>query len=420
MRQLTLKRLVTLLAVLILELAVDEVRAEDNQGAGFGSPNAAENIIKEDAKEKGALILERIAQPWFDWKKKIKKDYGISLGIDYTTVYFKSSENGFSGDDKSAAGMVRFFGSWELVGRGTKNSGAFVWKVEHRHKFTNTPPQTFAFDQGIVGLIEPPFSDQRDRFTNLYWRQRLNDGKITLLGGLLDVTDYVDVFVLGIPWKGFMNLAFSTGTSTIFLPNDATMGFAGGAMLTDQIYIIGGVANAFTDSTAPFDTVGDFFDKNDYFTSFEIGWTQSQEQIYLENAHVTFWHVDDSIAAGTPGGWGAAFQYFTFINENLMPFIRAGFADDGGTLMEKSVSIGLGYQKIAGRDLLGIGLNWGEPNEDTFGPGLKDQVTVELFYRFQLAEQFAITPDIQFILDPATNPTENSLWIFGLRARLAL
>ena len=157
------------------------------------------------------------------------------------------------------------------------------------------------------------------------------------------------------------------------------MGFAGGAMLTDQIYIIGSVANAFTDSTAPFDTVNDFFDKNDYFTSFEMGWTQSQEQIYLENAHVTFWHVDDSVLAGTPGGWGLAFQYVTFINENLMPFVRAGFADDGGTLMEKSVSIGLGYQKIAGRDLLGIGLNWGEPNEDTFGPGLKDQITVELF-----------------------------------------
>ncbi len=412
--------LVTLLAVLNLALAVNGVRAEDNQGAGFGSPNAAENIIKEDAKIKGGFITKRITQPWFDWKKKIKKDHGISLGIDYTTVYFKSSESGFSGDDETAAGMVRFFGSWELVGRGTKNSGAFVWKVEHRHKYTDIPPQSFGFDQGIVGLIEPPFSDQGGRVTNLYWRQHLNDGKVTLLGGLLDVTDYVDVFILGIPWSGFMNLAFSTGTSTIFLPNDAATGFAGGAMLTDEIYIIGGIANAYTDSTDPFDTVNDFFSENEYFTSFELGWTQSQDQIYLENTHLTFWHVDSSIPAGTPGGWGTAFQYVTFINENLMPFIRAGFADDGGTLMEKSVSVGLGYQKIAGRDLLGIGLNWGEPNEDTLGPGLKDQITVELFYRFQLAEQFALTPDIQYIQDPALNPNEDSLWIFGLRARLAL
>lgn len=88
--------------------------------------------------------------------------------------------------------------------------------------------------------------------------------------------------------------------------------------------------------------------------------------------------------------------------------------------MEKSVSVGLGYQKIAGRDLLGVGLNWGDPNEDTLEPGLKDQITVELFYRFQLADHFALTPDIQFVQDPALNPNENSLWIFGLRARLAL
>ena len=88
--------------------------------------------------------------------------------------------------------------------------------------------------------------------------------------------------------------------------------------------------------------------------------------------------------------------------------------------MEKSVSVGLGYQKIAGHDSLGVAFNWGEPNEDTFGPGLKDQISLEVFYRFQLTEQFALTPDIQYIQDPATNPNENSLWIFGLRARLAL
>ena len=88
--------------------------------------------------------------------------------------------------------------------------------------------------------------------------------------------------------------------------------------------------------------------------------------------------------------------------------------------MGKSVSAGLAYQKIAGHDVLGVGFNWEEPNEDTFGPGLKDQIILEMYYHFQLAEQFALTPDIQFIQDPALNPSENSLWIFGLRMRLAL
>jgi porin len=414
------KRFLLLLVVLNLALVVNVACADEDRGAGFGGPNATENILKEDAEKKRGFITERITQPWFDWKKKIQQKYGLALGFDYSSVYLKSSETGFSGEDNAAGGMVRFFGSWELIGRGTKDSGAIVWKVEHRHKYTDNSPNSLGFDQGIVGLIEAPFSDQGFRVTNLFWRQRLNDGKVTLVGGFLDVTDYVDVFALGSPWTGFLNFAFSTGSTTMFTPDDATLGFAAGAMLTDELYIIGGLTNAYSDPTDPFDSAKDFFNENEYFKTIELGWTQSQDRIYLDNTHVTFWHVDDSVAAGTPGGWGAAFQFVTFINKNLMPFVRAGYADDGGTLMEKSVSAGLAYQKIAGRDVLGIGFNWGEPNEDTFGPGLKDQITLEMYYRFQLAEQIALTPDIQYIQDPATNPNENSLWIFGLRARLAL
>jgi porin len=38
----------------------------------------------------------------------------------------------------------------------------------------------------------------------------------------------------------------------------------------------------------------------------------------------------------------------------------------------------------------------------------------------QLTQELAITPDIQLLIDPALNPDEDSIWVFGLRARLAL
>jgi len=409
----------TLVAVLGLAL-IANAGAQEQGNAAFGGPNATENIIREDAEEKGGFFKKRISQPWFDWKKRMQEEHGLSLGADYSGVHLKSNENGASGKDSAGGGIARFYGSWDLVGRGTNSSGAFVWKVENRHKYTSISPQAFGFDQGIVGLIEPPFSDQGSRWTNLFWRQRLNDGKVVVIGGLLDATDYVDVFALGSPWTGFLNFAFSTGTTTIFVPNDATAGFAAGAMLTDNLYTIGGIVNAYSDPTEPLEGVDDFFKDNEYFSSIELGWTKSQDLIYLENTHVTLWHVDKSVRAGTPGGWGSAFQYITYLNDNLMPFVRAGYADDGGTLMQKSVSVGFAYQKIAGSDVLGVGLNWGEVNENTFVPGLKDQTSLEAYYRFQLTEQFALTPDIQYIKDPPLNPVVDSLWIVGLRARLAL
>jgi porin len=45
---------------------------------------------------------------------------------------------------------------------------------------------------------------------------------------------------------------------------------------------------------------------------------------------------------------------------------------------------------------------------------------VAVFYRSQQTEQLAITPDIQYLGDPALNPDEDNLRVFGLRARLAL
>lgn len=415
-----LKKFIAFIFALYLAIVINPLAAEENRGAGFGGPDTVENLIEDDAKKTGALFEERVTQPWFDWKKKMQQEYGLSLGVDYSAVYLKSSETGASGNDNASAGMLRFFGSWDLVGRGTKNTGAFVWKVEHRHKYTDIAPQGFGFDQGIVGLISPPFSDQGARWTNLYWRQRFNDGKATVIGGFLDATDYVDVFALGSPWTGFMNLAFSIGTSTIYIPNDAAFGIAGGAMLTDKIYIIGGLSDAYADPTDLADNAKSFFQDNEYFSMLELGWTESQDRIYLDNTHLTLWHVDENTSIAAPDGWGLAFQWVTYINSSLMPFVRAGYADDGGTLMQKSVSLGLGYQNIAGGDLFGVGFNWGEPNEKTFTTGLPDQKTLEVFYRFALAEQFVLTPDIQYVMDPALDPTKDSLWILGLRARLAL
>ncbi len=49
-----------------------------------------------------------------------------------------------------------------------------------------------------------------------------------------------------------------------------------------------------------------------------------------------------------------------------------------------------------------------------------EEHTLEVFYRLQITKQFALTPDIQYLVDPAQNSMEDSLWVFGLRARLAL
>ena len=73
--------------------------------------------------------------------------------------------------------------------------------------------------------------------------------------------------------------------------------------------------------------------------------------------------------------------------------------------MEKSLSVGVGYQPVPAKNLLGVGLNWDEPNESSFPGGLNYQYSVEIFYRINISDQFVVTPGIQLIKDPALDPT---------------
>jgi porin len=68
-------------------------------------------------------------------------------------------------------------------------------------------------------------------------------------------------------------------------------------------------------------------------------------------------------------------------------------------------------------------LSYGEASEDPvggFGTNLDPQYTGEVFYRFQLSQHLAITPDLQWIIDPVLNPGESSIVVIGVRARLSL
>ena len=405
------------LGVLVQAAAFPAVAQESETteavGPRWGGPNQVENQLRADAEVDRPTLFER----WFEWKDGLTEKHGFSFSIDYSAVYLGANES--PGEDRASSGMIRFFGTWDLVGRGTKDTGAFIWKVEHRHAYTDVAPSGFSFELGHIGLIEPPFSDQGLRLTNLYWRQRLGGGRFTLMGGFVDPTDYLDVYALASPWTGFLNFAFSTGTTTIALPNEG-FGLAAGAMLTDSIFLIGGLADLNSDPTDPWQTVDSFFSDHEYFKHIEIGWTPSQDRIYLDKVHLTLWHADEREEAAQPSGWGANISWTHYFKQKWLPFVRAGYADEGGSLTQKSVSVGFGYQPNPGKNLLGIGLNWGQPNDDTWGPGLDDQYTAEIFYRWQVSKALAVTPDLEYLKNPALNPEESSIWVFGVRARLAL
>ncbi len=384
----------------------------------FSGPDQVEKLLEKDEEPKTYFFELGFMQPYFDFKSKLKEDTRFDFGLDYTGVYFGANES--LGEKSSSSGMVRLYGSWELVNRGKSNNGALISKIEYRNKYTEVAPYLFGPEIGYAGMEVPSFTDEGFRLTNFYWRQKFKDGKISIMVGLLDSTDYLDIYALSSPWTGFMNFQFSTGSEAMYLPSSAALGIVIGAYLTKNIFVTASLSDAGSMPTEPFKSFETFFSNNDYFESIELGYVTSKDRFYMDNIHVNYWHSDGSDVTSSLPGWGITFSATYSFENKLNPFLRGGFAKDGGTVLQKSIVAGLGYQPKSGGSLLGVAIGWGEPNETTFSSGLSDQITAEVFYRIQLSKHSEITPDIQYLINPALNPDQSSIFIWGIRGRINL
>ncbi|HAC62438.1 MAG TPA: porin [Cyanothece sp. UBA12306] len=387
-----------------------ETLSNYQKASGLGGPSSVNNELREDAQKKESLFpeIDETFQPWFEFKENLSQDIGLTFGVDYNFLYQNLSQS--AGLDEASGGMFRVFGNWTLLGRNTDAPGSVVFKVENRHIFAKIAPQNLGFETGYVGLTGTQFGDFGWGVTNLYWQQKFNDGKISFVIGKVDPTDYVGIYGLTNPVTHFQNLAFLTDPS-IAVPNQG-LGIAVGAMLSDNIYLIGGFSDANGEPTRDgFDT---FFDDAEYFKHIELGWTSSFERRYFDNIHLTAWHVDEREKAQVPDSWGVAFSASWFIDDQWIPFLRMGYSEGEAALNERNISMGLGHYFSRNGNLLGVGLSWGKPTTD----GLENQVTTELFHRIQMSQNWAITPDIQVIFDPALNPEKDVIAVFGIRSRL--
>lgn len=393
--------------------------------ANFESPDSVENTIASQKEEQ------------LDWRESLAAD-GFKFGADYFSLALQSP-NGTDNDLVNAAsGVARVYGSWTLWGKETGNAGNIVWKVEQRHSYTDTSPKEFAWlgenQIGYVGMIAPAFSEQGFRVTDLNWKQKINAGKGTIIVGWQDVTNYVDVFALASPWSGFTNLAFSTGAGTMGLPDDGILALSAGHMLGDNFYVVAGVADAKGKSDDIFEGFETLFNDTTLFTTLELGWTASEEQIFTDNIHVTLWHMDagsrhslsssvldDGSVIGGESGQGVNFSWSQFVTPQVMSFVRGGISNGDVALYDKSLSVGFGYFGLGqANNNLGFAINWAESNSETLQSLLnagEHQFATEVYYNMRFGDHFEITPDIQYIKDPAFSD-ENNAWVFGIRARL--
>jgi porin len=380
----------------------------------FGSKSSVEAQLEEDDRLKEPIIrfpsIDRGLKSWFDRKKEWNETLGFKLGMDYNTT-FQSTDDSLTSEDRFLSGTARIYGTWELYNKGQPNKGSLVFQFNHRHNIHYPlSPAGLAGAVGYAGVTALNFNDSGALLGDLYWKQNWADGNGGFVAGRFDPNDYMDVLGYVNPYTTFTNLSVLLNES-IALP-DWSWGIGVGRWFGEQIYVSASLSDANGNAT----NESWFEGGSEFFTQAEIGWSPSKADRYFKHIHLTVWHADERFDAGVPSSDGVAIGANWSWNKTWMAFARAGWSDGGAPISNEAYTIGFGKLFRSWSDVLGAGINWGDP---AF-PTPEDQQTTEIFYRMQFSENLQITPSIQFLKDPALNPDNDSVRIFGIRMRLTL
>lgn len=372
---------------------------------GFSHQRSVEGELAETANRhsQGALAD-------FEAQKKDFQDRtGLTYGADLNALYLHTDSDRSPAD--AATGVLRFYGTWTASQRGTADEGALVFKVDYRSALgSKIAPTELGSALGYAGLFSSTFSDSDMVLTNLYWRQHFAAGRGAFIVGQVDVTDYVSVNNLANPWIGFNNLAFQQPPT---LPAPAQgLGAAVLWRMNDNWAVLSGFADANADPSDPWDSATDFFEEGESLKHVAVGWSPDWGDRYNQLSQLTLWQVDDRDEAGIKGGQGVDFAASASAGKWL-PFLRVGYAEDGGAILDRAITVGTGYMARGGKDLAGVGVNWGR------APDLsRDQFTVEAFYRLDIMNFVQITPELQYVVNPAFDTDSNDILVLGMRLRI--
>jgi porin len=383
---------------------------------GFSGPPSVPSQLDEDDILKDPVYrfpgMDAAFESWTATKKRYNEEKDFQFGFDYNMLSQGISET-LGDEDSGALGILRASGIIGLYRKSDKDWGRLVVRVDHRHTlFSEIAPAGLAGEAGYIGVTGTLFSDTGGlTLIDFNYQQSFNNGRTGLVVGRFDPNDYMDVLGYANPWTTFSNVATLLNAS-IALP-DAMLGIGAGHRINDQLYIKGSIndANGVVTETKAFQGGAEFFKWA------EFGWTPSPDKHYLTKIHAAAWHVDERENAGVPSAHGITLgANKTTEDGRWMGFARAGWSKGSAPIYNETYTLGLLRKFRRNADLLGVAVNWGDPPDSSLG----SQKTGELFYRLQFSQNFAITPSIQLLKDPALNPVDDTILVWSLRFRITL
>lgn len=353
--------------------------------------------------------LERPLDQFVEWTTQLEEETGLRLGIAYTMIF--QGATGGSGTRNGGSGDLDLFGSWTLLGRGTKDTGQLVFSGEYRHKIGPIPASDLGGEIGTLQRTTNGFNDRGWVVRDVYWLQRLFDDKFGFLLGRADPSDFFGSHRMQNLNSSFSNRAFSAN-SVVPSPGH---GITGGVSIrpTDLFFVTSGLSNAYGRSN-----INDIstLDEGDFFSFAEFGLTPTIKNLGPGRYRLLVWHIDARDDLDIPSDQGFSIVLDQDLDERWLVFARYGFADEGISGIKSSFEAGVGVRGLLGSaaNMTGLGFAYSEPTSDAG----RDEKIFEAFHRWQLTRHTQLSIGAQAIIDPSFSDSD-VVGVFTTRFRIA-
>lgn len=334
---------------------------------------------------------------------------GLQLGLANTMLFMQpvGGPNLRSG----AAGDLDFLATWTLLGRGTEDTGRLVGSLEYRYAIGSQPPSVIGKQIGTLIPVTNGFSDRGLVLRDLYWIQRLFDGRLRILIGRADPSNLIGAYWLQNANNSFVNRHFSANPAIPLSGHGPT--FSLSIVPVKSFYVTAGVSNAYNQTTST--EIHSLFREADLFTFGEIGLTPKFDALGSGRYAVALWHMDAREKSGLPSDQGITIIIDQNLGERLQMFARYAYSDATLTNVRQLAQAGLGLKGVLGRpdDFTGLAASVAIPRS----ANSRNEGVIEIFHRWQVTPRAQFSLGAQVIIDPGNAPQINTAGVFYARVR---
>jgi porin len=386
----------------------------DEFSPGEGGESGADEL--ERLQEPETPILDPVEYSGLSGLLRTKfdslyQDTGLRLGFAATGLALKA----YGADDPSGSAYdLDFMSSWTLVGRGTEDTGRLVATAEFRDKLGSDPASAVGPQLGTLINTTNAFNDRGWVVRDVFWLQRFNDGKLRLLIGRGDTSDYVGQQPMQNVNALFVNRSFSANPTVPFPGHGPMVGVS--YRPGDRFYVTGGVANGYgTTTQSGLSSISD----GDFFYSAEAGWTPQVEGMGTGRYSVMVWRIDSRSENGfnSPSDDGVTLVAGQQLSNRLQVWGRYAYAGGETTNIRNLWQAGVGYGGLFGSpsNMTGLAVSYADPRSNAS----REEKVVEAFQRIQLSRFTQFSAGFQMVFDPGNNPDEDNFELLYARLRHA-